>query len=461
MLLLLWFSVWWEVMNAMVWVSTPPSTSPDASARLVLLPGAGVPTEAYAGLVDTLTERAASTYSLRLWVAVPAPTVGPWILPWEVGSRLERGLQAIRQAGGPATGPWYAAGHSLGGAMLQLWHGPWGEDCRGWILLGAVRGRGWRNDTFAGPVLTVAGTLDTRLRPTRVAEEAFRWPEDAVVMVPGMTHFQFANGSREDRPAPERSLEAAHAAVADVVASFCAEGAPAEAARRSTAEWLRPLVRAYHEEGSRYFGTVGQKGGAEGHRCRPVCPGEGSSSPWAMEAQRLMLDPGTVAVVEARYADLLWIPSPRPEVGVRPDGVLWVRAVLEADWDELDAVDASLAPTSARTLDTRLIRGATEPGADACARINQRSYEWALANADATTRERFLRMGKPLAFAVPDAVCDTEASWLAHGLRWRADASVMWVVAAAYRRGSEHACTLLSPARATEWIYSDGLLRGL
>ena len=111
-----------------------------------------------------------------------------------------------------------------------------------------------------------------------------------------------------------------------------------------------------------------------------------------------------------------------------------------------------------------------------CKRANQAAWDWALDNADADVKARFEKSGEP--FVMVD---DVEApiglsgpEWIKKTLVYTRNAqsksievqSWMFVVPESpikskYLPTGMHYCKLLSPARCIEWIYTDGLRRGL
>jgi len=101
-----------------------------------------------------------------------------------------------------------------------------------------------------------------------------------------------------------------------------------------------------------------------------------------------------------------------------------------------------------------------------CQMINQAAYELALSSASPAARARFLAHGRPLT-TVPDRTpIPNGGPWFiwnylqynecADGMAVQSWASFTPLDGLAYGAGT-HYCKLLSPARALEWIYTDGL----
>jgi len=119
-----------------------------------------------------------------------------------------------------------------------------------------------------------------------------------------------------------------------------------------------------------------------------------------------------------------------------------------------------------------------------CQLINERAYAWALANAEASVRSAFEAHGEPMVMVEdqPAPIGVTGPTWIAKELVYtrvqeeaakghRAKSHIevqSWQfvvgnfpVKSKYLPAGMHYCKLLSPARAMEWIYLDGLRSGL
>jgi len=118
-----------------------------------------------------------------------------------------------------------------------------------------------------------------------------------------------------------------------------------------------------------------------------------------------------------------------------------------------------------------------------CKAINELAFSWALQNAEESVRQRFLASGEPLVM-VDDKVATigiTGPEWIkdvlvfqrvntTSGLARSAVTVQSWQFVVANTNGGNvpwivpagmHYCKLLSPARAMEWIYTDGLRSSL
>merc|ERR1719296_101755 len=103
------------------------------------------------------------------------------------------------------------------------------------------------------------------------------------------------------------------------------------------------------------------------------------------------------------------------------------------------------------------------PDADLCKELNQRAYEYALNVAGSAAQSRFNASGQELVFD-DTSYASIGALFTAGSLVWEEVSGSMHVkskglfkeVTASNPLGL-HYCKLLSPARAMEWIYVDGL----
>lgn len=117
---------------------------------------------------------------------------------------------------------------------------------------------------------------------------------------------------------------------------------------------------------------------------------------------------------------------------------------------------------------------------DFCMMANQKAYEWALAQAGARSRERFYKYGQPFTFG-PDIGKAGGPLFLDAGITYKDKGDEGVEISSPMQKteinywkdhfgpiprpsivpdpGCFHYCKLLSPARAMEWIYNDGLRR--
>lgn len=131
---------------------------------------------------------------------------------------------------------------------------------------------------------------------------------------------------------------------------------------------------------------------------------------------------------------------------------------------------ATIDPQAPYSLDTKII----------CKEINEKALKWALVNSAPKYRERFLSYGQRMEFIedyhFPVAIGPL---WINSRLRlkekqledgeWVLEVQSIsmrteidsWINRLHPDSGGQHYCKLLSPARAMEWIYTDGVRRKL
>ena len=111
-----------------------------------------------------------------------------------------------------------------------------------------------------------------------------------------------------------------------------------------------------------------------------------------------------------------------------------------------------------------------------CRRANQMAWDWAMDNAAADVAERFKKSGTPFVMVddVEAPIGLTGPTWIKKELLFTPSADKRsievqsWAfvvpespIKTKYLPTGMHYCKLLSPARAMEWIYTDGLRDGL
>lgn len=165
-------------------------------------------------------------------------------------------------------------------------------------------------------------------------------------------------------------------------------------------------------------------------------------------------------------------------------------SVTMAVYDLKDDLDTGLYPVTASEFRTKMkSREAIQQQAglknvnftqtdkdntETCQKINQASYDWALSKASPKALARFKKHGQPYVFAedLKSYVGPMGPTWIHDNLIFEpsADKKVVTVQSHYFPIGNKnlgdepfletvgyHYCKLLSPARAMEWIYADGL----
>lgn len=289
-----------------------PSVSNGRPVAVIMLQGAGIEAATYKPLLSAIQNQAAAAMSasaststskgtvtspattktaspppLSLWAAAPQyplSTVNPAV----IDSGITRVISALTKAGMNASDtPIFLFGHSLGGAMLDLYvHGK-PTPYAGALFGGAFIARSRRNKltgatSYPLPTHTIAATLDGLARVTRVGAEAYYAQVElaenktqaaidmGVSIVKGMSHMQFASGQppalvRARDLRPEISYDDAHKAVAAIAMAFIrgtvyktlpAAQADLIATARRTEVFVEPMVQAALFEGSNHYGAV-------------------------------------------------------------------------------------------------------------------------------------------------------------------------------------------------------------
>jgi len=499
-----------------------------------LIPGAQISKDTYIPLAGAVQKEC----SAPLWVAILGTYLTPTVLPQELGPRIDYALATMQGQGLDLDKvKLFYGGHSLGSIFIQdhlaANHGSGGPmagkvQVLGQTLFGGFLQRKYTFPTLAYPVptLTVGGELDGLARVARVAEASYKskgMADFPVEIVMGMTHMQFASGEppllvKLRDLLPEISEDAAHAAVARLVAPFfearagVASPGRAPLAGPSTEEFLKPIIAAYELEGSRHFNAPAQIGGPDEAKCvKGGCP---TKSRWTTEAQKTISQvDGWSLEVDNEYVDCSSTPLTGAEFHLpvikndTASKTLSITTYAQGYWDDafpswldwkqlLDKYDTGFVATSAEELGTKLLSrqctlihglgqvntsfGVDDP--DFCAMTNVKAYKWALANAGPATVARFQKYGQKYSFGKDIPKAGGPLFLDAHLAFEEVDGpdgeKVVQVSAPAQKTeldywkdhfgpiprpsfipdpGCFHYCKLLSPARAIEWLYTDSL----
>jgi len=367
------------------------------------------------------------------------------------------------------------------------------------------------------PTLTVGGSLDGLARVTRTVAESFyqqitvagQEANFPVAVIEGMNHFQWASGSasaleRQRDIHPEVTLEQAHAAAATLIADFLdqragmSSGSRVAAAVRATSSFVQPIIDAYLLEGSRHFNAPRQINGPGSADCiKGGCP---DNSSWATVAQGIIaggLD-GWSFSSSNEYVDCSSTPVTGGEFHlpvISNDSArhaVHTATYSQGSWDLGDVEDTGFVYTSASEIGTKMSSrqcllevGVGTPAnfsvddPDFCKMANEKAYSYALGHAGAATAARYAKDGQPYTFGA-DIQKSGGPLFLDAGITYKdeGDAGVhisspaqktekdYWKKHFPFPRpsaipdpGCFHYCKLLSPARAMEWIYVDGLRR--
>eukprot|EP01062_Namystynia_karyoxenos_P080552 TRINITY_DN8692_c0_g8_i1.p1 TRINITY_DN8692_c0_g8~~TRINITY_DN8692_c0_g8_i1.p1 ORF type:complete len:570 (+),score=159.60 TRINITY_DN8692_c0_g8_i1:75-1712(+) len=359
---------------------------------------------------------------------------------------------------------------------------------------------------YAVPTLTVGGALDGVVRVARIAEAWYTQRATAhheVALVEGMNHGDLMDGAvpavtARDLPS-ELGSDAARAAVAELAAAFLA--APGRSTPPSPAAFFAPFTKMFVEQEGSWWWTSNSE--------------EGGSSPWAAQAQARMADPmpqgfaqwkslvnefhllsdesGIPPYYREKHRPNVTVQGKQPEghtvsqlryieltvlkVGMGENGYELIKEEKSGVLNEIkdDGADYTSAIEIATKMASRQLAwnrtGAAADKSlddgDRCKDINQAAYDLALQAASPSARARFQAKGRPLVMVADKSPFPPAGPWFIWNYLQYDDKGtsgvqvqswkVFYALDAAKYGAGNHYCKLLSPARALEWIYTDGL----
>lgn len=469
---------------------------------VVVIQGAQITPESYLPLISQLQN--VSKYSV--WVGIPQfplNTPEPFVFPGGV----QRILASLKDRGMPATAKIFFIAHSLGGIILQDYLVSNPSIATAQILMGSFLLSKYRNSTYGVPTMTLGGELDGLCRVTRIMEEFYVRivkAKDAdtalsnfpVLVIKGLSHIQFASGPSPELVKrfdlkPEISITDAHAILANFISSFIAVHMgnkmgmmPIVDAMHTTTDFFNSIIEAYEMEG--FYGF------------KPPCYENPPSSActlgsrWSEHAQEVMGGLTTASLNDTDAFHVVYHVNPPylPHVDTNctmpnKDCVVYTSTVTQNVYEKLDSLDTGFVSTSASEMRVKLksrqavmeaagyknVDFNTTDGASICKTINQAAYEWALKNAGSATLARFQKYGVRMVMGEDEGPYNEGPVWIwtalsysdgkdANGRQTLVVRSVMMRTPTDYFvKGASgmHYCKLLSPARAMEWIYVDGL----
>ena len=360
---------------------------------------------------------------------------------------------------------------------------------------------------YALPTLSIGGELDGVVRVSRLAEAWYTQqalPQHKVKLVPGMSHGDILDSVPAAVAAADLESEIgsdkARDAVAAIVTDYLAEQ---ESSRDDfEAAFFEPFVRMFAEqEGSWWWTSTSDESG---------------SSQWAADAQQKLAEPLPEGVTWAKaqnefrlLSDEDLIPpyyrsKHRPTIsfhqGIASSSITQLRYVQVSvvqtlaglnGWEiikeekagvladnRLALQDDGAAPTSAIEIATKLASRelvfnttghSSSPEldeGDRCKDINQAAYQLALHAASAKAASRYNQTGRPLIMVADKKPTPPAGPWWIWNYLHFEDTPKGTEVSSWYAfypmsgpsyGAGNHYCKLLSPARALEWIYTDGL----
>lgn len=465
---------------------------------MIFIQGAQIQPEQYIPLGNAIQN--ASQYSL--WIGIPdfAFDIPE---PIVISGGIKRVLKSMRESGMNSSKIVFMA-HSLGGVMLQDFLKKNPTMGIGQILIGSFLLRKYRNVTYPVPTLTIGGELDGLARVTRIMEEYYHRIIHAssmevavknfpVTVISGMSHFQVASGNP---PAfvkafdlkPEISFDDAHRVIAHLSTAFVSihlgnvsTMSVLTEAVQGSGVFLQPIVKAYELEGFYNF--------------NPPCYDNPPSAActlgcsWTEHAMQIM-----GGLTQSRLSDRDAFHPVSQEhfphildncTSPGPTCTIDTTTVTENTYDEMDKLDTGFVYTSAHEIRAKLksrqavleaagyhnVSFNTSDGFSICKVINQASYDFALQNAGSHTQARFQQFGVPMVMGKDKGPYYAGPLWILTPLSYSKTKSstgedMLEVRSAMLQTATDffikalagmHYCKLLSPARATEWIYVDGL----
>lgn len=503
-----------------------PVPSKGAEVCLIYIQGADIEPSAYIPLVEEIQKTAQKT--MKMWVGIPQ-FLNNAANPAVLDKGIERVLQKL-SAVGMNTSTLILAGHSLGGAMVQLWSDTNKERVSAQILMGAFLTRSWKKDyifQYSVPTLTIAGELDGLARPTRMAEAYYTQLLDPaqsqtsnsklfpVLVVKGVTHMQFASGTPPELVQkrdllPEISYDEAHAKIAsdsvtfiNTILGLSSDALPALQQRLTeTGEFVGPIIEALHYEGYHNFRPpclCSTDICEEMPNCTAACPFTSAVSQPTMGAGL----PGLVVKDTNSFHDVweteptVHLPTIKNNCDASAEGgcTLSTTTVTQGVYhngEDLEIwkkhfdvawLDFGFFPVSAVELRTKMISrqqlyvhaGVKDADFNTldgqhtnCGEINKASLDWAASKAATSTLARFAAHGQPLVVSADKDVCPAGPCWIWEELKYNVSStgkevqliSPLFATEADFwlpKTAGFHYCKVLSPARAMEWMYVDGL----
>jgi hypothetical protein len=470
---------------------------------LVLIQGAGIQTSQYVPLIKQIQ----MACNCSLWVGIPQFPFDV-VEPLVISDGITRILTAMRSQGMPSTAPVFLSGHSLGGALVQDYVSrDFGSKVVGQILMGSFLERKYQGKSYPISTLTIGGELDGLAHMTRIMESYYHYVLHPsannsdiyfpVVLISGMSHMQFASGTppllvKERDLKPEITESEAHNAIGNVIAMFI-EATLGDSHERSlldqkvadTGLFFKPLIDAFEMEGYYYF-----KPPCYDNPPGPTCT---AGSPWAQVAQTIMggLKYDSIANIDAFHPVSQINPIHLPKIlnncsTYSQSCMLHTTTVSQCIYEIINAkLDTGFFATSASEIRTKLSSrqnimeaagmgkvdfNRTDSGS-ICKTINEQAYAWALNNTNENTLSRYKRLGEPLVFGDDKGPYDAGPLWIYMPLEYKritdANGNMVTQIRSPMLRtptdyfiklsAGFHYCKLLSPARAMEWIYIDGL----
>lgn len=349
------------------------------------------------------------------------------------------------------------------------------------------------------------------------ADNYFKFP---VVLFEGMNHMQFASGTppsnvKKNDLAAEITADDAWTMTANAIADFMnvnlgissssvvsSSKANLQKAVTVTGTIVTPIIASLEQEGFQHF-----KKPCDSDYPMPECPAyprypskaKGTTPQVNCTcATPFVQTVGMQTMTNLSDVKILSTDAIHPVSGISPIHLphVWspkcaqeqgctinVTTVSYPVYSALDGLDTGFYYTSASEIKVKLMSrqamwlaagvanvnyNETDVNVNTCRDINRQSYEWAKANAGEAALARFEKIGQPLEFGDDIFLGNAGPLWIENPLKYTeaSDKSKVTITApcthtpidyAIKSAAGFHYCKVLSPARAMEWIYIDGL----
>lgn len=482
---------------------------------LIWIQGAQCPQTGYVPLLRQLQQLSGEA----LWIGQPS-FLGDTPEPVRLQADIDDTLKLMTDAGMSKDVKVFYGAHSLGTVFLQMFCSKTPDRCAGQILTGGFIARSNYYPKFSYPVptLTMGGSLDGLARVTRtVAESYYQQIELAgqakdfpVVVIEGMNHWQWSSGTpaalvaARDLKAEISEVEA-HTTAAKLMNDFInqrlgiSEGALVSGAVQATQSFVAPIIEAYNLEGSRHFNAPAQIKGPGADKCvKGGCPDKSAWAPvaqgiiagdlqgWHFNSTNEFVDCSSTPITGEEFH----LPTITNNTATK---TVSTTTYSQCNWDLGDSQDTGFVYTSASEIGTKLssrqcllilgVGGQDDTpfsvdDPDFCMMSNQEAYKWAQSKAGQRTLDRYQKFGQKYTFGA-DIQKAGGPLFLNAGITYKDNGDAGVEVSSPAQKteidywkdhfgpiprpssipdpGCFHYCKLLSPARAMEWLYVDGL----
>ena len=376
----------------------------------------------------------------------------------------------------------FLAGHSLGGIAARQVANTMG--LAGLVLMGSylVLNGTQSLGSYDIPVLTLGGSLDGLTRVTRIAEEYAQFSAlmkqkpgsdtiirtKPVIVLEGVSHSQFDTHYHvpgDTNPKYNISMRQAHSEMSEVINAF----------------FTLNINNSYlsTRDKNAALSVLRQHVGTTDAICTPFLLAlEVEASSWCVSSQGYLfndtrLAAPTVTVQQKTIDSELSFADSKPHISTTSSKQSAVIDTTCHNEFQFNPADVSTIPVSAEDTRCKLksqpsvqeALGLT-PTFDGpqCAALNEQAIRYAFQNAQPTVQTRYTKYCAPLT-TTADVMETTGISWLLTGLNVTLSESACTIQSSALETGLSvpfglagmHYCTLLSPARAMEYMMIDCL----